>query len=301
MNKTHKPKTLPLILFGRAFKESFVNLWRNKVLSLAAITVITIIAMIFNILLAINTSAKKSLEEFGQKVDMILYLKNDIEYHNVKNILDDLMKVEGVTDAKYTSKKEAMEKLAGKYPKLTDFFSKFEVENPLPASINIKTKHPSNSTNILKFIEKSRYADLFEQNEKTDETRFISGVASNLKKITETTERILYFMLVAFVIGGTLIIFNAIKLTVYARRKEIEVMKLVGASRFLIKLPFVLEGIWCFTIAVIINFALWDIIVSEFEFTEPSIKFYALAFELIAGIIIAAISGTLASTKHLNA
>lgn len=296
----NKPKAKLIILFRRAFKDSFVNLWRNKVLSIATITVISVIALIFNVLFAINMGAKGLIVELNKKVDIILYLKDNTEYHTIKNILEDINKIEGVIETKYISKKEAITKLSENYPDIDKFFEKFEVKNPLPESITVKTESPEYNKRVLKFIEESRYQDNFD-NKIANEDGIISEVTKVLKDTADKTEKILYFIFFVFIAGGILIIWNAVKLTIYARRKEIEIMKLVGVSRFFIKLPFALEGIWCFTIAILINLVLFGPATSIFTPVTQSAKTLVIISEIGAGIIISIISSFLASTKHLNA
>lgn len=244
--------------------------------------------------------AKGLITELNQKVDIILYLKDNTEYHTIKNILEDINKIGGVIETKYTSKKEAMTKLSENYPEIDKFFEKFEVTNPLPESITVKTESPEYNQRVLDFIEDSRYQDNFNK-EIAGENSIISEVTRVLKDTADRTEKILYFVLFVFVVGGILIIFNAIKLTIYARRKEIEIMKLVGVSRFFIKLPFALEGMWCFIAAILINLALFDTVTSIFTPVTQSAKALVIVSEIGAGIIISITSSFLASTKHLNA
>jgi cell division transport system permease protein len=289
------------ILLTRAFKESFKNLWRNLSLTVATITVITIITLIFNILFTINLSAKTSLEELGKKVDMIVYLKDNLEYNTIKSMIEDIEKVDGVEEVKYTSKKDAITQISEKYPNIKEFFEKYEVENPLPESLTIKTSHPSNQKEVSDFLSESRHQSMLRTDTETDEPNLLSGVTLALQEVTNITEKILYFVLAALLIGSTLIVSNAIKLTIYARKKEIGIMKLVGASRFSIKAPFILEGIWYFAIAILINGLIWDLAVNPFALATETGKPAILLIELGIGVLIAITSSTLASVKHLNA
>lgn len=204
-------------------------------------------------------------------------------------------------DAKYTSQKEALQTLSASYPDIDAFFEKFEIENPLPASINVKTTSPAVHNKVQKFIDESRYHDLFGENIATKEHSFMGDVTDNLKRISQMADRILYLVILVAFIGGTLIIGSAIKLTIYARRKEIKIMKLFGVHRTFIRLPYILEGIWYVVIAMLINLAFYLVLAEKLDLVIEVYNYRLFFSELVAGIIIANISSFLASSKHLNA
>lgn len=249
-------------LLKRAFKLGLSNLFRNKFLSIATISVIGITLFVFNIILAINFVAESSLSSLSEKIDLTLYLKESTTPDNARVIMDELKLVNGVKAVSYTSKEEALQKIKTTYPSIYNSFTKYDLGNPLPASISIQTKDPLYHKSIENYILGSKIS-LYTSNIKQSETgsqeqSIISSVAKNLQKVTDFSRQIIFWLVIIFVIGGILIVLNSIQITIFSRRKEVNIMRLVGAPLKSIYLPFIFESILYAVFAIIINlFLLW--------------------------------------------
>lgn len=244
----------------RAFKLGLSNLFRNKFLSIATISVIGITLFIFNIILAINFVAENSLATLSEKVDLTLYLKDSTTLDNSRSIMDELKLVDGVTDISYTSKEEALQKIKTTYPSIYNSFTKYDLGNPLPSSISIRTKDPSYHKTIENYVLGSKIS-LYISNIKQSETgsqeqSIISSVAKNLQKVTDFSRQIIFWLVIIFVVGGILIVLNSIQITIFSRRKEVNIMRLVGAPLKFIYLPFIFESILYAIAAIGVNILL---------------------------------------------
>lgn len=246
-----------LVSLIRALKLGMANFWRNKVLSVATILVIAIILFIFNIILTIQFIGNQALEAISERVDIVIYLNDDTELYEVKNLMNDLEDIQGVKQVKFTSKDEALEIVSKTHPKTASFLKKFNLRNPLPPSISIITEKAEDHLAIQNLLQKDEYQKLL-QNIVTEgasgESVILSNVAENLFNISNFVKQIIFWMVLVFVLGGTLVIVNAIQLTIYTRRQEIGIMRLVGATLNFIRLPYIFEGMLYGFFAVLLSF-----------------------------------------------
>ncbi len=307
------PKASHLLLLKRALHLSLSNLVRNKLLSIATVLVIGITLFIFNIILAINFIAESSLQNLSEKVDITLYLKESTSQSQTQKIIDELKILDGVTDVNHTSKDEALTKIRATYPNIYESFQKYDLGNPLPASISITTKEPSYHETIENFIKGSQFSVLISNITESpqgtsQEKSILSSVTQNLRKVTDFSHQIVFWLVITFIIGGVLIIFNAVQMTIFNRRKEINVMRLVGSNISFIHLPFIIEAILYAILAILINLLLLTLLskqinfdgTSLYEFSE-NLNLTALTiFELITTIILAVCSSILSVHSYLK-
>jgi len=275
--------------------------------------VIGITLFIFNIILAINFIAESSLQNLSEKVDITLYLKESTSQAQTQKIIDELKILDGITDVNHTSKDEALTKIKATYPNIYESFQKYDLGNPLPASISITTKEPSYHEAIENFIKGSQFS-LYVSNIQesprgtSQEKSILSSVTQNLKKVTDFSHQIVFWLVITFIIGGVLIIFNAVQMTIFNRRKEINVMRLVGSNISFIHLPFIIEAILYAVLAILINLLLLTLLskqinfdgTSLYEFSE-NLNLTALTiFELIITGILAVCSSILSVHSYLK-
>lgn len=295
----------------RCIKLGFSNSWRNKFLSAATIIVIAVILFIFNIILAVQFIGNQALLSLSQRVDIVIYLRDDVESYDANRLADALKKIEGVKEVKYTSKEEALDIVSKTHPKTADFLRKFNVRNPLPPSISITTFSSQDHGRVQSYLENSEFKNLM-QNYVTEETggqeAILSTVAKNLDNIDHFVRQLIFWIILAFIIGGTLVIVNAIQITIFSRRQEIQIMRLVGATPNFIRTPFILEGVIYGTLAVILSFIFLYIISSTIKIESTNLWNYyqqislqkVFFYELAATIIMAGVSSFTAVQQHIK-
>lgn len=249
-------KTSSFYLLEKSLKLSLNNIWRNKVLSLATIFVTGTILFIFNIILAINFITQNALLDLNKKIDITVYLKETTTQEQATGILNDLKNFKEVENVSYTSKEKALEQLKITHPELSISFERYKLGNPLPASINVSTIHPKYHKVISDFLLQDKYkiylSNVITNN--SQENTIISSVSQNLLKLSDFTHQVIFWMIITFVLGGALIILNALQITIFTRKHEISVMKLVGASHWFIRSPFIIESIIYGLTAVVLSF-----------------------------------------------
>lgn len=300
-----------ITLFKKGFCLSLSNLWRNKFLSLATIFVIGIIIFIFNVILAVNFIAKNALNDLSKKIDIVLYLKESSTYSDAQEIMQDIELLEGVEKVTYTSKEDALEKLKKTHPDISLAFEKYSLGNPLPSSLNVTTTHPKYHEEIASILNQDKYkaylSNIITSDDSANNT-IITSVSKNLLELTNFAQQIIFWIIIIFIIGGSLIILNALQITIFNRKKEIEVMKLVGAPRWFIKLPFLMESFFYGMFAVCISFVMLFILSKKIQISETTlwnyysgIEFYKIfIIELISTIILSILSSMIAVHEYLK-
>jgi cell division transport system permease protein len=299
-----------LTLIERSFKLALSNIWRNRVLSVATIFVISVILFIFNIILAVNFIAQDALLDINNKVEITVYLKADTEFNKAQDILETIKQFPGVESAIYLSQKDALIELKNDHPDLSLAFEKYDLDNPLPASINIKTSHPQYHEQIGKTLAGSTYSpylsDIISGDNQDNE--IINSVSKNLVEMSNFTNQVIFWLIIIFIVGATLISLNALQVTIFTRKKEISIMKLVGASHWFIRAPFLIESIIYGFLAVMLSFFMLMIISKNIAIQDISIWSYfesinfasIFFFELLITTLISIISASLATHEYLK-
>jgi cell division transport system permease protein len=299
------------IAIGRAFKLALANFWRNKFLSLATILVMAVIIFIFNVILAIQFVGNQALQALSEHVDVVIYLRDDISFYDAKRLEAALQQVSGVKDVKYTSKEEALQIVGKTHPKTAEFLQKFNLRNPLPPSISIITSNPEDQTGIQRVFEQNDFKNMMQNyvtGGEAGESAVLSTVAQNLSNINHFVRQIIFWMVLVFVLGGTLVIVNAIQLTIYTRRSEIYIMRLVGATPNFIRLPFVFEGALYGIFAVLVSFIILALLTASIQFENTSLWTYysdlqfarILLTELVITTVLAIICSFSAVQQYLK-
>lgn len=273
----------------RSLNLALQNLWRNKLVTGATLLVMTLILLIFNIIFTVNSIARDAITELKRKVDLILYLKDEADPLIVNKLTLDLKAFPETKNIVYTSKDQALEGLLNKYSQDLNPFTNSTIKNPLPASLQIITEKPEDHEVILSYLEQADYENLVLDVESNRENQ---QIAANLLKVTRFSEKLLLGIILTFVLGSLLIVTNAITMTIFHRKKEIQIMQMVGANLNFIRAPFLIEGAVYGVFSVLLSMGLLlgfvqSIDLSQITFLSGNLN-YGLLF-LIQIIVCAAI------------
>ena len=221
---------------GYYFREAFVSFKRNWIMSLAAISTVAISLFFlgFFLLVAIIFNAKFGGLEAEANINV--YLKDDISTEQTRAVQKKIMGLNEVQSAKYVSKTEALKRFKTRMkdsPGLLDALS----GNPLPASFEVKFKDEFKSGDSVDKLKTTL------KNSKEVDEIIGQEVVKRLFAIATVARWIFITIIALMCFAGMTLIINAIRLAIYARRKEFEIMRLVGASNWFIRWPFVIEGV----------------------------------------------------------
>jgi|SRR3989344_2914897 len=240
-----------LFTFYRIIKFAFQGFWRNFWLSVVTISVVALALISINFLLILNITAKSAVNIVQDRIDISVYFKNDTDEGIIieaKNRLSTMTQVEKV---EYISKDEALDDFRKKHKDNRTILEAIEEtgDNPLVGTLKIKSKNLEDYQTILDFINNSKYNQYILDKNFDDHKSFINQI----HYISGIINKLGIFIVIIFALISILIVFNTIKLTIYAHKEEIQVMKYVGANNFFIISPYILEGILYSVISFIIS------------------------------------------------
>jgi len=214
-------------------KEGIINLWRNRMMSLASIgsvaATLIILGMVFILILNINNMAQGAKEQFDS---IKVYLRDDISQEDIAAIGDYLKKIEGVEEVKFESKEEALAIMKERWGEHGYLLEGLE-SNPLPNSYIVFLQDVQYSNQVAKEIGKL---------DNIEEVKYYKDLIEKLIGITNFIKIVGLIIITILIIISIFIIGNTIKLTVAARRREISIMKYIGATNWFIRWPFFVEG-----------------------------------------------------------
>ncbi|MNM46683.1 permease-like cell division protein FtsX [Clostridium intestinale] len=283
--------------------DAFKSIKRNLTISIASMATVLVTLLIFGVFLLTALNIGKGVADIESKVEIMVVLKDDITMMDQREIEIQLKKETGVKDVVYESKAEALEKFKGQLNEYKDLLNGYDDKNnPLTNSFLVK-------------LEKPEYAEVV-----ADSVSDMTGVESVendqelINKIASFTKAIRWVGVVLFIIlvGVSLfLIINTIKLTVFSRRREVGIMKFVGATDWFIRWPFIIEGVIIGLLgAVLSNIVLYSSysvlfsVISKQLITmtlvSPSYVLTVMLGEfIIGGILIGAFGSFIALRKFL--
>jgi cell division transport system permease protein len=303
----NNPSTFHLL--DKTFKLALSNIWRNKILSLATVFVMGTIIFVFNIILSVNFIAQDALQDLSRKVDINVYLRDSVNHDQVRFLVGEIERIEQVEKVEYISKENALQRLKVTHPNISLAFEQYDLGNPLPASLNITTVHPQYHQAIRDFLTKDEYQlylSGFASGEDSSGSDILSSVSENLLNLTVFTRQLIFWLIMTFLVGGALIMINAIQITIFMRKKEISVMKLVGASHNFIRSPFVMESMIYAICAVLFGFFMLMILANNVGIQESGIfdgnfDFTTIFFvELIITIALSFFSSVIVINEYIK-
>lgn len=214
-------------------REVFISLRRNNWMSVASIGTVAVSLFIFGMFLMMVMNMNKLAENMESQVQINVYLLDKVDREQARDIEKDLKEIEGVESVGFITKDEAMERFKDRLGDQKTLLDALDETNPLPDSFEVTVTNPD----LVKTA-----AEKMEKIDGVECAKYGQDVMEHLFEITRLL-RIFGFTLMLVLAFATLfIISNTIRLTVFARRKEIAIMKYVGATDWFIRWPFVMEG-----------------------------------------------------------
>ena len=293
-------------IFGRSIRDAFKGVFRNLSLSMASIlcTTITLIVVAISIVLTYNINNFTKLIESDMSI--VVFLKKDISKEEVTTVENKIKEVDNVVSCTYKSKADILKEMMETDSSLSSILSQYNDEN-----------NPLLSTFIVKVEDLKHIDDVAKKIEIYDEVEYVKygeNAISELINIFDIIRKGSIMIVVALVLVTAFLISNTIKIAIIARRKEIEIMRLVGASNLDIKIPFIFEGLIIGIIGSIIPILVtsygYSAIYNNFngQLFSPILKlirpvpfvYYVSLALLIVGALVGMIGSYRASRKYLK-
>ncbi|MCI6012079.1 MAG: permease-like cell division protein FtsX [Firmicutes bacterium] len=259
-------------------RQGFTQIFRNRGMSLASIFSITAMLLILGLFFVIMVNINMFTEAVKQDYDQIeVFLLDSTSQEETMNIMSQLKHCDGVTDVEYRSEDEALEIMKQRWGE-SGYLLDTLGENPLPSSILITVDSLDHAGQV------AEYAGTFDG---VEDIQYYQETVEKLTKITDFLQIAALIVMAFLVVVSVVVVSNTVKLTVFARAREIRIMKYIGATNWFIRGPFLAEGILIGMMASAIATGLIALI-------------YGKIVELIGAQVLAIVSCPLISVSYLT-
>ncbi len=284
-------------------KEVYTSFKRNIWMTLASIFTVVLSLFILGFFSIVILNLNKMADTLESQVQISVYLKDDLSQEEIDETKETLSKIEGLQDIKFTTREEAMENFKERLGDQQFLLDALDDTNPLPDSFSLTVTSPQQVKTI---------ADTAAALDSVESASYSQDIINHLFNLTHLIRLIGVALIILLTGAAIFIISNTIRLTVFARRKEIAIMKYVGATDWFIRWPFLLEGI-CLGflgggLATIFLYIVYNQVTQEIYEAmaffplipqHPFIDYISLAI-LVAGIIIGALGSTISLKRFLK-
>lgn len=251
-----KPRTL-----ARHFRESLKSLGRNGWMTFASVSAVTVTLLLVGVFVMIMMNLNKVAEDLENDVEIKVFVSLEADETGTKHIERIITDMPGVESVDFSTKEEELTDLVLDFG---DELSLFEQSNPLFDVFYVKASDPQQTEKVAAEIAKIGNIQNVEYGE---------GKIQKLFEFLNTGRNVGLVLILALLFTAMFLISNTIRITIVARRREIEIMKLVGATNWFVRIPFILEGMWLGLLGSIIPIGLVAALYYNItEFTQPKLS-----------------------------
>jgi cell division transport system permease protein len=303
-----------MLQLWRVIHAGIRNFMRNAWLSTAATAVMTITLSIIILSFISNSALTSTIKGVTDKIDISIYLNDSVTSDQRTQFQSALEADPNVDAVHYTSKTDAVAQYSSQHASDLKLLQALQLAgNALPASFQVKVKDPKKLDSVIAVTNQSPYKTYLDPTAPPSYSGQNKDTINRIVRISNFFKSTGLYASIIFVIISTLIIFNTIRMAIFTRREEIEIMKLVGATKWFIRGPFLFEaamyGIVAAFIAATMSYALLlgaGPKLSSYIDVGSTISFFQsyplliVTGELLIGIAIGAISSLLAMSRYLK-
>ena len=221
--------------FRRHVRESFKSLGRNGWMMFASVSAVTITLLLVGVFFVIMMNLNNVASSIEKDVEIRVHIDVAATKENQQTLRENIEKISEVNTISFSPKEKELDQLMSSFGKEGDAFAMFEQDNPLSDVFVVHTKNPTDTMKAAKEIEKLQYVG---------KVNYGQGSVEKIFKVTDFSRNVGIVLIIGLLFTAMFLISNTIKITIFARRKEIEIMKLVGATNWFIRWPYFLEGLW---------------------------------------------------------
>ena len=220
---------------GRHARESFKSIKRNGWMTFASVGAVTVTLILVGVFFAIMMNLNRVAQTIEQDVEIRVHIDvaaNKQDQETLRKQIDSIPEVKSIEFSPKTKELDNLVKSLGEDGKA---FKLFQQDNPLNDVFIVKTKKPSDTMKVAKLIEKDNFVA---------KVKYGQGKVEKLFKFISAARNVGIVLIIGLFLTAIFLISNTIKITIIARRREIKIMRLVGATNNFIRWPFFLEGLW---------------------------------------------------------
>lgn len=264
----------------RILKFAWNDFSRNWTSNIVVVFVMILVISLISSLFVFQGIAQHLIDQVKGDIDVSVYFVEETQEEQVLQIKEELLDFTEIKELNYISREEALQRFEERHQDNPVLLGALEEigENPFLSYLNMRTRTPEQYENIITFLERSDYQEMI------DEIDYLQKrpVIERLSTVSSYIERIGVGVAVVLALIAILVIFNAIKLAIYNSKEEISTMKLVGASNWFVRGPFIIHGALYGLVASSISF-LGFILLSYF--LSPRVYQLLLEFNLFDYLI----------------
>lgn len=234
----------PLRILGKSISNAIKSVFRNFSLSIASISciIITLIIVSFAIILSYNVN--NFTNDIESDLTIVTFVKKDATDEEIETIQNDLKALPNIDNIQYKSKEDIKNEMMQENDSYKKVMSEWTTDsNPLKPCFIVTVKNAENMGETANTIKNMK---------NVDSVNYGEGMVEDLLSVFDVVRKVMIVAVVALIFVTAFLIGNTIKITIYSRRNEIDIMRLVGTSNTVIKLPFLFEGLFLGIIGSII-------------------------------------------------
>ncbi|MDR7237748.1 permease-like cell division protein FtsX [Neobacillus drentensis] len=220
---------------GRHARDSFKNISRNGWMTFASVSAVTVTLILVGVFFVIMMNLNRVAETIEDDVQIRVHIDVAATPQDQQTLKSEIERIPEVKNVTFSSKKDELDNLVSSLGEEGKSFKLFEQDNPLNDVFIVKTKNPTDTMKVAKQIEKSTYVA---------KVKYGQGKVEKLFKFIKASRNVGVVLIIGLFFTAIFLISNTIKITIIARRREIKIMRLVGATNTFIRWPFFLEGLW---------------------------------------------------------
>ncbi len=287
-----------------SFTEAFKNIFSNGWMTLASIFTVIASLLVLGVFLTLTINVNHMVDNLQDSYEVVVFIDEKVNDDGVDAIGEEIKKISNISEVKLTTSEERLENLKDKMGNDAEKLDRYEDDNPLRDMYRVTLEDLSLSESTIEEIEEIDGIAKIQRNEEA---------VNKLVTIARYIQNFSLWIILALAVVSIFIISNTIKLTVYTRRKEINIMKFVGATDWFIRWPFIIEGIFIgilgagISIGLILGgYVLLNSVLSSLEVAFISLlPLNDLAWMIVGsslglGAILGGIGSFISVRKHLN-
>ncbi|WP_307193879.1 permease-like cell division protein FtsX [Neobacillus niacini] len=248
---------------GRHARESFKSIGRNGWMTFASVSAVTVTLILVGVFFVIMMNLNKVAQTIEEDVQIRVHIDvaaNEADQQKLKGEIESIREVQSV---KFSSKEQELQELIKSMGEDGQAFKLFEQDNPLNDVFIVKTKNPQDTMKAAKEIGKLEYVT---------KAVYGKGTVEKLFNFIKASRNVGIVLIAGLFFTAVFLISNTIKITIIARRREIKIMRLVGATNNFIRWPFFLEGLWLGILGAILPIVLISIAYyNAYEYLAPKL------------------------------
>ncbi len=247
--------------FGRHMRESVKSIRRNSWMTFASVSAVTVTLLLVGVFIVIMMNLNQLADNIENDVEIKVVADPAADAAAIKELVEKVRSTDGTLEVVYSSRDQELDKMIKSFG---DELSLYKQSNPLGDALYVKAKDPQQTAAIAKKIDTYDY---------TYEVIYGEEKVEKLFNVLNTSRNIGLVLILALLFTAMFLISNTIRITIVARRTEIEIMKLVGATNNFVRIPFLLEGIWLGVLGAIAPMVIISISYFKlYEYWEPKLQ-----------------------------